>query len=268
MYTFRRERLDYEKAAVARAGCVALDYERLNQRTFQDGSILKRIPSSLSLQGSLFPRCIAYDILTHTERLNCFCFLLSCKRIFGEGFTFKEYARFFHEEYKEFTFTESYHLAFLEKVRHENLKCRDYETMLYGILCTSSLFLSDCKLFGLSPEQYLSSVDLYYIHKEQAVLKQWYEKREKNPVTDPLQVVFCYDDLSPDKASFKVLSQTLDMSPMELWSYWFNNRDDYKVNRSLAECWSKASIKNNKMLKHKELQDSNEIFNYKEKWQM
>lgn len=260
-----------------------LYYSALNQRYVQSGTKLLPIASSISLESALFPKSFAYSDTNDIRRLQCYCLLSEAKQIFGHGYTFREYSRFFYF-YKDCS---EYLPAQVRWIYEEKAKDKKHplnENTFYSILCVSSRFLHLCKLLRLSPTEYLSLINKYYRDKKKEVLHNWYKNREQETFSSD-QVIYDYDNLddgshlrsqkeksykscgvnmsSPltNVNSVKNLCNDLGISLPTLF-HRYGKINDLKHNRKLAAAYCKAQTIRDYRLKHKELQDANSFLDY------
>lgn len=265
-------------------GSQSLQYAVLRERSVISGQRLTRVSPSVSVQTALFPKCHGYGDATRLQRRNRYTFLATVQREFGEGKTLREYADLVDKKCQS---PLSLTFPFWDVCN-----CVSSDSTLYSILCTSSLFLKNARLFELTPDEYLDKIEKYYSDKELDLLNKWYAYREKNPLPDPLSFIYEYDNIDtsdhyyfdlaryvysgthirlvPDSDAwrhFKMIvsfAEQLGTTALEVLNR-FKNINNLEENKELAFCATKAKQRFDDNIKHKKLNDANNIFVYKEK---
>lgn len=275
--------LGKEKDSILSLPLEQIQYSKIAVRMFTDGSKLKYISPSFSVEPSLFPKCFRYAQTTHIQRFNCYTLLSIARRLFGDALTIRQLARKFVVCYRHLPTCDKTYLSWMYQPSPDGRSSTE-ETFV-SILNTSSLFLRNCFLLGITPDEYLTNIEQYYIDKEKDTLKKWYTIREQRDLP-PQQVIYDYDNLDfndevldyfrsrgtqplPFFPEFHpecicYLAKTAGFShPATMLRTW---KDSYysSSNIELTNKKSSAHRLARMRLKHKELNDANHIYEYKQ----
>lgn len=281
--TFHSIGLGQEKRQIIDAPREDLHYAKIATRMFSNGSGIKYVSPSFSVESSLFPKCYRYTASTHIQRFNCYILLSTARRIFGKHRKIKDLARDLIVKYRFLSIPDKTALSWIYTPSPDGRSVT--EETFRSILNTSSLFLKNCALLDMCPDEYLNSIEQYYIDKDASTLWKWYYERERRYIPSPDQVIYDYDNLDfnnevldyfnsegrdplpffsefhPLALSYLANTSGYYLQPGNMLRAWRDNFDT-EHNILLTQKKSKAYTLSRHRLKHKELNDANHIFEY------
>lgn len=232
---------------------------RISIPTKERTPVISFLPSYL--QDRLFPKCPRFSKIVHSLRVSAYgiCGRLSFEEenIFGyEEKTFEEKARFFLKRLKENLAEEGLY-NYLCEVTCDFVDVNAFIRLLY----ISRRVMSQCAIFNVSLEYYVSRIELYYDNVSKEKLRQWFdfqvEYLKSHAYTDVLSVDFDFVEkyvngsLDLEKYYLDELSSLSDLSALD-----YRCTDDYKEMsfnslRKYKET-SKTKKKNDYLLAHPE----------------
>lgn len=232
---------------------------RISIPTKEKTPVASYLPSFL--QNRLFPRCPRFSQIVHSVRVSAYGISgrlsFEEENIFGyDEKTFEEKARFFLSRLEE-NLSEEGLYNYLSEVTDDFVDANAFIRLLY----ISRRVMSQCAIFNVSLEYYVSRIELYYDNVSKEKLRQWLDFQDtylkSHAYTDVLSVdsdfveKYVVGSLDLSKFDLDELSQMSDLSVLD-----YRNTDDYKdmCFQSLRKYkeTSKTKKKNDYLLAHPE----------------
>ncbi|UPW42020.1 replication initiator protein [Dipodfec virus RodF1_24] len=195
------------RSSFLRQGVDAFTFENISNYLVNDGSKVRYLPASFSLECSLFPKCFRYGQASDVELFDTYVILASAFALFGTA-TLVDLATYIFTSYYDDKLSPYWRNKFAPIFVDDRLSNGSFlpiDVMLgriYSALSLSSMFLRNCDLLGVTPWRYLKVINSYYSDKKLSGLSDWYADRENNNFL-PTDLIYDYDNINFDDSITK-----------------------------------------------------------------
>lgn len=236
------------------------DYDRIANKFYTDNGKAKPVYPLLSFESSFFARCLNYDKISHSDRLECYCFAERSREEFGD--------------YPASTLA---HLVWShpESKCHQILKRIAFdgkfkESTVLSVLYVSRRFFRNCGDYCVSPRTMLRHIEDYWTRKDYCNLRAQLEKQEEFTFEcspeNRIFLLFFYDNFifkhndpnTPPTYSTAVRNyiESLGYEPNFITDFFI----EFDKNPLFAEFAAFHRKLSRDLVKHKKLNDLNKIF--------